>query len=67
MTPAELGRFLMEVALVRELADSLPDRTRAESLLNVAKNYRIDPEKLRAAARREDPKRKAPPPQRKKG
>ncbi len=57
MTPAELGRFLMEVALVRELAHSPHDRMPAARLVNVAKHYKIDPEKLRAAARREDPKR----------
>jgi ParB family chromosome partitioning protein len=57
MPPAELGRFLMEVALVRELAHSPHDRTPAARLVNVAKHYKISPEKLRAAARREDPKR----------
>jgi ParB family chromosome partitioning protein len=53
MPPAELGRFLMEVALARDL----DDRMHAARLVNVAKHYKIDPEKLRAAARREDPKR----------
>jgi hypothetical protein len=67
MTPAELGRFLMEVALVRELAHSPHYRMPAARLVNVAKHYKIDPEKLRAAARREDPKRiRAAKPTRKK-
>jgi ParB family chromosome partitioning protein len=57
MTPAELGRFLMEVALVRELAHSPHDRMPATRLVNVAKHYKISPEKIRAAARREDPRR----------
>ncbi len=56
MTPTELGRFLMELAMVRDLAHLPFDRMPAARLVNVAKHYKIDVAKLRAAARREDPK-----------
>jgi hypothetical protein len=67
MTPAELGRCLVEISLIRDLSHSPYDRAPAAILMAAAKRYKVNVNAVRAAAQREASSKRTKPAAKKGG